>query len=136
MGVNTIPQYVNLLTGWGFKYKVILDDDNQGRGVYKQIVDNWSFGPEEKEQRLLKLKSGPTIEELFSSSDFQKWVLKRADHEIEHGKKVSSLVSAEGKALAAKKFYSEVEKEGVHKEDFDAHTRENFETVFKFIQTD
>ena len=134
MGVNNVPLYFNLLTSWGFKNKVVLDDDDKGRDVYKQIVEEWALSDEERKIRLFKLKNGPTIEELFTAIDFQKFVLDIPNDKLNEKTKVIDLLNrGEGKALFAKRFLEKVNKGEITKEIFNQQTAKNFKEIFEFL---
>lgn len=134
MGVNNVPLYFSLLTSWGFKNKVVLDDDDKGRAVYKQIVEEWALPEEERKTRLFKLKNGPTIEELFTPIDFQKFVLSIPTADLKKKIKVAELINkGDGKALFAKRFLEKVNRGELTKEKFEVETVKNFKEVVEFL---
>lgn len=136
MGANTVPTFYNLLAGWGFKYKVILDDDSQGRDAYNRIVEAWALDDDEKRCKLFRLDPGPTIELQFTSRDFQRWVLGRSEEKVEKNVEIPKLLrnSEEGKALLAKKFFDQVQNKSITKKVFEGQTISNFSEIFSFIQ--
>lgn len=134
MGAKNIPLYFNLLMGWGFNSKLILDDDAEGREAYKLIIEEWAFSEEERKTKLLKLKAGPTIEKLFETIDFQKFVLDIPEDELNPKAQVDKLLHGrEGKALLAKKFLDKINGGTLGKENFDQKSITNFQEIFDFL---
>lgn len=75
-GVNKIETMVNMFRGWGLDFVVAIDDDKQGREVYKSLKREL-FGDEDDlaKKSLIKLPSGACIEDTFTPDDFKKHVL-------------------------------------------------------------
>ncbi len=82
-GVNKLESLANMFKGWGLHFVVAVDDDNQGRGVYKNIKRD-HFGDDENiaNQFLIKLPVGQGIEDIFSKADFARFVLGDPDINI------------------------------------------------------
>jgi len=76
-GVNKLPTLANLFLGWGLEFVVVLDDDNQGRGVFKKLTDDLYGGDTDTaSRRIFKMKGFDAIEDVFSTNDFKKFILK------------------------------------------------------------
>ncbi|OWJ56088.1 ATP-dependent nuclease [Paraburkholderia caledonica] len=76
-GVNKLAALANMFLGWGLSFITVVDDDNQGRGVYKDLMRDL-YGDDAKiaDQYVVKLKGCDGIEDVFSTSDFKRHVLK------------------------------------------------------------
>jgi hypothetical protein len=82
-GVNKLSTLANLFLGWGLEFITVVDDDNQGRGVYKDLLQDLYGGDTDLASgRVLKLKGCDGIEDVFSASDFKQFVLRNMDAEI------------------------------------------------------
>lgn len=70
-GVNKIESLANMFRGWGLSFIVAIDDDKQGREVYKSMKREL-FGDDEQlaSQSLIKFPGCPSIEDAFSKHDF------------------------------------------------------------------
>ncbi len=136
IGADNVPHFVNILTGWGFPWRVILDDDDKGRAVSKRIVADWALSSEDQAMKIFRLRRGPTIEELFCSVDFQRFVLKAETENVDPDKAVGDLVRSgrEGKALLARRFFGDVRSGAVRIADFQDETRSKFANVFDFLR--
>lgn len=83
-GVNNIPAIASILYGWGCKFVILLDQDDQGRGVYDSIRDtkqpylNVTFFVD-----LLEYNKGVIFEteNLFSDEDRIKFELNASDYD-------------------------------------------------------
>lgn len=126
MGANNVPLYFNLLMGWGFKCKVVVDDDTNGRRAVGVICEEWALSEDEKKAKILKLKEGPTIEDLFLEDDFAKLVYTSGKTEIRK-------LDKKGKALLAKNFLDKVDKKEIEPRLLSSTTTMHFEDIFKFI---
>ncbi|MCX4161226.1 MULTISPECIES: ATP-dependent endonuclease [Paraburkholderia] len=75
-GVNKLPALVNLFLGWGLEFITVVDDDNQGRGVFKGLLEDLYGGDQAAANKaVFKLKGFDGIEDVFSSNDFRRFVL-------------------------------------------------------------
>lgn len=108
-GANKIPALANMFNGWGLKFSVFVDDENQGRGVLKTLTRDL-FGNDENEARktIQKIKNCKGIEDLFTNKDFCNLVLNEpiieniAPSEIVKSEKYSKPVLAYTFALKVK----------------------------------
>ncbi|CAH0239518.1 hypothetical protein SRABI118_02678 [Massilia sp. Bi118] len=123
-GVNKIEPLANMFRGWGLDFIVAIDDDTQGREAYKSMRKNL-FGDNDElsRRKLLKLPECPGIEDVFSQSDFSRFVLK--DPNLKFSESTSSYVKIQGlsKPVLAFQFALMVEEGNIKFEDFDEITR-------------
>jgi len=75
-GVNKLPTLANLFLGWGLEFITVVDDDGQGRGVYKELLEDLYGGDQAVANKaVFKLKGFDGIEDVFSTNDFKRFVL-------------------------------------------------------------
>ena len=114
-GVTKLPTLVNLFNGWGLQFGVVVDDDSSGRGVYNDLKKNW-YGDdaEEAKKHVYKIASCPGIEDVFSKTDFKKYVLGDTSAPVTNGNseylKAQSANGGNGasKIVLAYSFYQKV----------------------------
>ncbi len=76
-GAFNVPQFAYLFLGWGLKFAVVVDDDSAGRDVYKQLKENiFRDSASEANKKVLKIKDCNGIEDIFSKTDFKKYIIK------------------------------------------------------------
>lgn len=71
-GADKVPFVVSLLLGWGLDFVVLLDNDNKGRKVAKELSQE--RGVEETRIHYVNPERESTIEDLFSPKDFEKHI--------------------------------------------------------------
>lgn len=82
-GVDNIETLANMFMGWGLDFVIVVDDDSQGRGAYREMKRNL-YGDDDAIacRSMFRLKDAAGIEDLFSIDDFKHLVLKDAAAEI------------------------------------------------------
>ena len=86
-GVDNIHNIISILIGWGYSYKVVLDQDGQGRKQFRTLINNLLVDADNikfidgtnKENKDTK----KTIEDLFSEEDKNNIGINNDDYEIE-----------------------------------------------------
>lgn len=123
-GCSNIPQLANLFLGWGIDFIVALDDEPKAREVYKKLKADL-FGNDEKEaiKKLLKLKPGPGIEDVFTRTDFKKFVLK--DETVDIKTTNSDYMKNFSKGVTALTFFLSVKNGNVAFNDLNKGTRDD-----------
>lgn len=135
-GVDNVKSLVGILIGWGMKYKAVFDDDpNQGRKAYNEMKKHF-FEQDDilAHEHILKLKGMNGIEDLFSKSDFQKYVYKTALTQHEGKLTNSELAKKTSKELLGRNFL-ELVKNDPTSVSLDEETRKNVEQVFDWLKT-
>ena len=102
VGASKIPTVVSLLIGWGLDYVVVVDNDQAGRRVSKEI-ESKLLVPKDK----IVTVSGnrdTCMEDLFTPDEFQQHVLDPAGYEATQVNKNSQRVRGLDKPLLAKRF--------------------------------
>jgi len=87
--VDNIHNIVTILTGWGFEYKIIIDQDHQGRGQYEVLIN--SSLVDVKNLIFVNGTNVPnkdkncdmTIEDVFSNEDKKKIGMTKKDYNNE-----------------------------------------------------
>lgn len=136
-GVNKIPVLANMFTGWGLNFSVTIDDDNQGRGVYKQLKKEL-FGDDEAkaQERIYKIKNCAGIEDIFSTNDFYKHVLNEALPADEKTPSEIVKLPQYSKPILAYSFALKVKNNEIKQEDLDPKTLEKItEVTSRIIST-
>lgn len=129
-GVNKIEMLANMFYGWGLEFIVAVDDDKQGRDVYKSIKREM-FGDDDAlaDMKLVKLPGCTGIEDVFSVEDFKKFVLLDKQASIT-GTNTEYLKSAgRSKPVLAYQFAILVDAEKVKWTNFDAITKDKITAV-------
>jgi predicted ATPase len=133
-GASNVPQLAYLFVGWGLDFSVVLDDENQGRGVYKDLKKNLFRDDEEKAaKKMMKIKNCKGIEDIFTKTDFFALVLgepipadDRANSEIMKSAQRAKLVPAVN-------FYLAVKAKTIKLEQLEKLTQENISSLVNKI---
>lgn len=129
-GVNKIEALANMFRGWGLDYIVAVDDDKQGREVYKSMKREL-FGDDDSlaSKKLVKLPGCIGIEDAFSTADFKKLVLVDDNANIT-GSNADYLKSAgRSKPVLAFQFSLKVESEEITMDNFDEITTAKIKAI-------
>jgi energy-coupling factor transporter ATP-binding protein EcfA2 len=103
-GVNKLETLANMFRGWGLNFVVAIDDDKQGRDVYKNLKRELC-GDDEKiaAECLVKLPCGTGIEDVFDAEDFRQFVLK--DESVSIGGTVTEFLKTAGRSKPVLAFH-------------------------------
>lgn len=135
-GVNKLPALANLFVGWGLDFITVVDDDNQGRGVYKELVQDLYGGDVHTANRfIIKLKECDGIEDIFSTKDFKRYVLKDEAVNVQQNNSEFLKRANRSKPILALEFKLAVDKGKVQFVDLDEATqsaiKETVESITK-----
>ncbi|OGG47019.1 hypothetical protein A2671_00555 [Candidatus Kaiserbacteria bacterium RIFCSPHIGHO2_01_FULL_49_13] len=110
-GVNNIPNLVSVLIGWSCNYKAVFDDDpKSGRAAYNLLKKEFYENDDDfAHEHILKVKGCNGIEDIFSKTDFYKFVLNKPYKRSTTGKDNSKLTDGK-KELLARLFLEKAEK--------------------------
>jgi AAA ATPase domain len=129
-GVNKLEPIAGMFRGWGLEFVIALDDDSQGRTVYKNLKRDL-FGDDDElaKKKLYRIQDCNGIEDIFSKSDFKKFILK--DEELTYtGANTAYLRNAgRSKPVMAYQFLIAVNEELISWTDFDAETQNKITEV-------
>lgn len=134
-GVNKIETMVNMFRGWGLDFVVAVDDDKQGREVYKSLKREL-FGDEDElaKKSLLKLPSGACIEDTFTPDDFKKFVL------CDEGATINGTIgeflktSGRSKPVIAFHFSLKVDSGEITLDSFSPETKEKIKSIVTSLE--
>lgn len=134
-GVNNIPQLAYMFSGWGLGFVVVVDDENSGRGVYKELQKNLFGGDEDRARKtLLKLKGYEGIEDIFTIDSFQKNILRSANENYPERNTEYLRKNNLSKPLLACRFFLAVERGEITMESLDEATQKHIEEIVNSIE--
>jgi predicted ATPase len=119
-GVDAVKTMVDLFIAWGIKFTVLVDDDSHGKRVVRDIKARYHLSDDEAKDILLTIEGCEGIEDVFSPSDFSRFILK-ADGGFD-GKNSTYVKKGFSKPLLALNFSEAVRKGDIHIEDFSQET--------------
>lgn len=135
-GVNKLPSMVNMFLGWGLDFVVAVDDDKQGRDVYKQLKRDLFLDQDNLSSKcLLKIPGCTSIEEAFSTVDFAKYVLKKSDAQITEGNAEFLKRNQISKPVTALQFLLTVESKEISLEMLEQATQDKIKKIVTAIST-
>lgn len=125
VGAPQIPQLASLFIGWGLPFVVVLDKDTAGKNSAKKLTENLAI--ESKKVIFVSEAADQSIEDLFTSNDFNKYVL---NGEKSKPSKISNSdflkqESQIDKVLLSKKFFEKMQ-DGKEEVELSEDTIKNF----------
>lgn len=133
-GVTNVPMICNLFLGWGIKFSVLVDDDNQGRRVYNELKKNLFFDKEEEANKYLIKVTGNGIEDIFTKTDFKKWVFTGDTTDLGDSNAQFLAGKAISKGMLAAQFFQAVEDGTVTWDGLNATTKTQIEQLIGKIE--
>lgn len=108
VGASQINKVVSILIGWGYDYRVLLDNDKSGRDEYKVLINKLNVSNDTilftDETRILNTSITHEIENVFSNADYQKIVTNTPDY---NDKKKIVALDIYNRAIKREKVYDE-----------------------------
>jgi len=133
-GISGVPLLVNLLTGWKLMYGVLLSDNLDSINVQKQIRENLFLNEDKGMRENLRIcKSFSGFENLFSTIDFKKFVLKKRTGITQENLDFVSSNNISRMQLATS-FALHCQNNVVTPEDFDEESQENIWLLVSIIK--
>ena len=135
-GVNKIEAMANMFRGWGLDFIVAVDDDNQGRAVFKALKRDL-FGDDEElaKTKLLKLPNCKGVEDAFSRSDFKKHVITDGTVTITNENSEFLKTAGRSKPVMAYNFLLGVEKGSITWADLDEESKGRITAIVDSIKS-
>ena len=132
-GVDNVKHLIAVMIGWGCIHKAVFDDDpTQGRKAYNQLKKQFYENDDEyAHKHILKISNCYGIEDIFTPSDFEKYILNRKRTKVEEKKRNSEVVKDLGKEMYARMFLEKVENKEAIK--LDKGTTDKVEEVYKWL---
>jgi hypothetical protein len=130
-GAESIPMMANILMGWGIDYIILNFGNSEERFVHEKLMkEQYDNKIDLANKQMLFLEDYPDTEDLFSTIDFKKHVVK-----VREGITVRNseylIDNNYSRAILASNFLQEVKHENVTFKSLDDETRENLNN---FIQ--
>ena len=132
--VSNVETLVNLLLGWGLDFIVLTGGNKEGLKTNAELKKNLFRNDENLARKnLINLGKFSSIEDLFSTLDFKKYILHKrigipeSNSEFLKENKLS-------RTILASNFMNEVQDKRLNFNSFDGETRENFEWLFRRLE--
>lgn len=131
-GVNNIPQLAYLFMGWGLNFGIVVDDESSGRSVYNELKKNLFLDDETAARnKIYKIKKCSGIEDIFTTTDFKKFVLEGNKDDFE---KNSAYVKNKPKAVYALNFMLRVDKGEIKLTDLESDSQNSIKDLVTNIK--
>jgi hypothetical protein len=128
---SIIPSLANLLFGWKVSFGLILTDNQVSRSV-ADVMKNNMFFTNGTAQKLIVIDGINRIEDLFSTIDFKRFILKqRVGITIRNSEYID--IHNLSRMILVSDFHSRIKDENLQFGDFDEETRQNFSNLFNRI---
>jgi hypothetical protein len=120
----------NMFLGWGLDFVVVVDDDTLGRSIYKQLkLELCADSEEMAAHRLWKIRDCWGIEDVFSTHDFKRYILRDEQAHVS-GKNTEFLKTAKrSKPVMAYQFWQDVQASVLDGTKLEAATLSKIEEV-------
>ena len=130
-GAESIPMMVNILMGWGIDYVILNFGNSEERQVYEKLMkEQYENKIDEASKQMLFMEYYPDAEDLFSTIDFKKHVVK-----VREGITVKNseylIDNNYSRAILASNFLQDINGGKVSFKTLDDETRDNLNS---FIQ--
>ena len=133
-GNANVPLLCNLFLGWGLSFGVLLDGDNSGIRIFKKLCETLYGNDEQTARNHVHVMGGyDGIEDIFSLSDFKKYILK--DEALGYSGTNSSFVRSRAKAVLALQFMHDVENGAIKSTDLDTASMKNIGELLASIES-
>jgi ABC-type ATPase involved in cell division len=128
---SIIPTLANLLFGWKVSFGLVLTDNQTSRSV-ADLMRNTMFFANGSTQKLILLEGVNRIEDLFSTIDFKRFVLKqRVGITVRNSEYIE--INKLSRMILVSDFHSKIKDDNLQFSDFDEETQQNFTSLFSRI---
>lgn len=126
VGASQSLNMIALLLGWGLEFKVLFDNDNEGKRVAKKAKQNFDLSDETIV--MVSNNNDFQIEDLFSNDDFNNFIIDgyREKKDVKNSSKIKS--TGTDKVLISKRFKERIN--SGEKIMFSEETVQNFKALF------
>lgn len=133
--LESVPLLVNLMTGWKLKFGLLLCENEQSMKVASKIKESLYFSDDEAFSKDICIMKGfDCCENLFSTIDFKKYILKKRIGITENNS--DYIRNNELKRLdLARAFTLHNQNQPLKPSDFDEETRGNVKVLFEQIES-
>lgn len=134
-GAESIPMMVNILMGWGIDYVILSFGNSEERLVYEKLMkEQYDNKIDLAKKQMLFMEEYPDTEDLFSTIDFKKYVVK-----VREGITVKNseylIDNNYSRAILASNFLQEIENGNVSFKTLDDETRDNLNNFIQQLST-
>lgn len=131
-GVQNVRPLVSIVIGWGGNFRAVFDDGAEGKSAFASLKKHlYAHNEELLGKQILKLDGFEGIEDLFSKSDFDKYVTKEKRGSKDKDTLNSILAKSKKKELLARMFLLSVNTETI---TLSKETLDNFSKIFDFLK--
>lgn len=131
--ISAVPLLVNLMTGWKLNYGVLLSDTAEAKDVVKTMGDRLFHSDEEELNKKIKIfRNLEGFENLFSTIDFKKFILKKRIGITEENLEYLRNQDLNRNELATS-FALYCQNSTVKPGDFDDESKENIQNLIKLV---
>ncbi len=130
INTDNMVSIANILLSWGYNFIVIRGNREEEGTIRKDFLDNLSaLANGRQSPNIINLEKFASIEDIFSNSDFQKFLLEK---KASIGESNSSYMKKRkiSRVLLAANFSKLIEDGKLNLEDFDEESRSNFKWLF------
>ena len=133
-GISSVPLLVNLMTGWKLKFGVLLTDRDDSKKVVREIRENLFRKDNVEFSDNIKIsKSYTGFENLFSTIDFKKFILRKRVGITEEN--LEYLTSNDlNRTQLATAFALHCQNNPVKPDDFDEESQENIKILIEQVR--
>jgi predicted ATP-dependent endonuclease of OLD family len=130
-GAESIPMMANILMGWGLDYIILNFGNSEERAVHEKLMkEQYDNKIDLASKQMLFMDFHPDTEDLFSTIDFKKYVVKvREGITVKNSEYLTD--NNYSRAILASNFLQEVNSGNVSFKNLDEETRDNLN---QFIQ--
>jgi DNA repair exonuclease SbcCD ATPase subunit len=130
-GAESIPMMVNILMGWGIDYVILNFGNSEEQMVYEKLMkEQYENKIDLANKQMLFLEDYPDTEDLFSTIDFKKYVVK-----VREGITVKNseylIDNNYSRTILASNFLQEVTSGSVSFKTLDDETRDNLNSLIQ-----
>jgi hypothetical protein len=134
-GAESIPMMVNILLGWGIEYIILNFGNSEERLVHEKLMkEQYDNKIDLANKQLLFMEDYPDTEDLFSTIDFKKYVVK-----VREGITVKNseylIDNNYSRAILASNFLEEVTSGNLSFKTLDDETRDNMNSLIQQLST-
>jgi predicted ATP-dependent endonuclease of OLD family len=133
-GTKNIPNLVSLCLAWSRSFAILIDRDDAGDNVRKDLTDLMNISP----KVIVSYKDALTIEDLFSAEDFRMLITKfDPRYKLAVNEAPSTLIKREkvDKVLLARKFAELIQTEDIKPDGLTQKTKDAARQLLESLET-
>lgn len=127
-GTQSLHLLSNVMLGWGLDYNILIFENSMDKVYKEELEKSLSIGKNGAESKILMVEKVSMIEDLFSTLDFKKHILKQRVGITESNSEYIELNNL-SRMLLASTFTEYAKGKDLKFSDFDDETRANFKNL-------